>query len=900
MTSRSKPRVLAIVDGMIPSVELVLTQPFDFLQAQGSLSYVLHVISDPVLPTSIAGYDALLLMRVYQPEALALAQAAKIAGVPTIYLLDDDFSALDPATPLGRHYRDAGAWVRILGICSIAQAVWTFSQVLAHRLRAVHPRVAHLPAIANVEMIDRLRAQSTLPAAPAKIIGYPGQPTHADNLASIAPALTALLDARPDWSLEVVKVSPGNLDRHPRVRHFAGIDSLEKYYEFVMQRNWSIGIAPLQPTAVNDAKTDNKYREYAALGIAGVYSPAPPYAESVAHGITGLYAANADGWARAIGSLIDDSPLRRRIVEGARRDVEARYSLASVAARYLQCLHAAMHTPARILVVAPHTLPSVEIDVRRPFARLQSEGVIEWELKEQQDVVDDDFAGRDAMVVVRYSDPLTVDLVRRAREVHDIPTIYTWDDDFFSIPEGLGALTEYYRSAVTVDSLRELLSEASLVKASTARLGARSREYAKRVQVAPYGFDFDQVRGPGHIDDAGTEVVIGFFGSRTHGNNLNLLRPVLMRIAAEFPQARFELFGTDAPDLADLPRVTLLPWNAQSSESINRLRDRGWSIGLAPLHDNDFNRAKLPTKYRDYAACGIAGVYSRIEPYADNVADGDTGLLADEDMQSWHDAIKRLIEDAGLRRRIAANAYLHVRTALSVERAVDAWCDLFGELIAPKPIPLISSEATSAIATEMDVAARMELLQRQVRSLQIAARVLLEQKRQLESGRLGRLRRVVQRLRGHVDMSRDRSPAFAHFPSPKNAAFSAPLRLELSANLQEVAHVDYAVPALTSPCNVVEASIALPVPTLPGVLTLEVVTATGSTVLSHSLAIDGIDPLEPVCFPVGDAIAIAGAGGIMRFSTKGSLAPVHMFQLRHAGNGRVEPFIAFTSRQPPP
>jgi hypothetical protein len=47
----------------------------------------------------------------------------------------------------------------------------------------------------------------------------------------------------------------------------------------------------------------------------------------------------------------------------------------------------------------------------------------------------------------------------------------------------------------------------------------------------------------------------------------------------------------------------------------NILKNLNVDIGLAPLEINDFNRGKSNLKLLEYSVCGIAGVYTNIEPY---------------------------------------------------------------------------------------------------------------------------------------------------------------------------------------------------------------------------------------------------------------------------------------------
>ncbi len=838
------------------------------------------------------------MLRAFGDDVSKLVHDATAAGVATIYAVDDDFSALDPETPLGRRYRDLDAWNRILELCRTCRNVWTFSRMLADKLASTNPRIVVLPAMASIERIDGLRAAAGVPDEPAKVIGYAGQPTHFPDLASIAGPIESVLEAHPDWSVEVVNVDPGDLARHPRVRHFPAFQNVESYYRFMVDRNWAIGLAPLVPGPGNAAKTDNKYREFGSLRIAGVYSPVPPYFGSVAQGITGFFASTADEWTASTSMLIDDPQLRARIVQCAHQDVAARYSIARIATRYFDCIQSAVHRPRRVLIVAPKDNASVDIDVMRPFQTLGAEGCVDWTVSEQLDVTDADMEGKDCMIVVRYTDPHTLQLIQRAREKHGIPTVYSWDDDYFAIPAELGDVAEYYRAEVTINSLRGILAAAALVKASTPRLAERSREYAKHVVVSPFGFDFQQLMGSGRAV-GGDDLVIGFFGSRMHGSNLTLLMPALSRIAAEFPHVRFEFFGPDIDHPELPPRLTQVSWNPSATESLNTLRNRGWAIGLAPLEINDFNRAKLPTKYRDYAACGIPGIYSDIDPYSDNVANGETGLLVAPEPDAWHDAIATLIANPVLRRRIAANAYLHVRTSISLDQSILAWRNLLDEL-CPAPEgwgrPLAGAPLADAAAA-LGGDARIAILEKRVRLLQASARMLLEQKQMLEGGKLGRLRRIVQKIKGSTDLSRDRSPAFAHFRPKLGDPEAHEVRLELSANLQERRHIEYPVPELPRDADYVEVALAVPVPTLPGTLTVEII-AGDEVRFSRSMPIGDIDPFEPVRVALDGRAPDVPTRCKIRFLESGSLSPVFVYQLREVRNDRVRPFLAF-GRNPP-
>lgn len=76
----------------------------------------------------------------------------------------------------------------------------------------------------------------------------------------------------------------------------------------------------------------------------------------------------------------------------------------------------------------------------------------------------------------------------------------------------------------------------------------------------------------------------------------------------------------------------------------------GADVGLAPLADIPWNRARSNVKLKEYAAGGLAWLASPVGPYLDMGEDQGGRLVPDD---GWHDAIERLIVDRGARRRLA-------------------------------------------------------------------------------------------------------------------------------------------------------------------------------------------------------------------------------------------------------
>jgi glycosyltransferase involved in cell wall biosynthesis len=158
--------------------------------------------------------------------------------------------------------------------------------------------------------------------------------------------------------------------------------------------------------------------------------------------------------------------------------------------------------------------------------------------------------------------------------------------------------------------------------------------------------------------DPNAPMTIGYMGSKGHKDDLALVVPALVNLMAQRPELRFETFGT-----IEMPRE-LLRFSARVKHHtvqkgylgfLQTLAGLNWSIGLAPLMDETFNRCKTPTKFIEYTGCGIPVVASNVLPYAEAIVPG-SGVLVED---NWQIAISTLLDDSGLRAKLVTGAQAH-------------------------------------------------------------------------------------------------------------------------------------------------------------------------------------------------------------------------------------------------
>jgi glycosyltransferase involved in cell wall biosynthesis len=92
-----------------------------------------------------------------------------------------------------------------------------------------------------------------------------------------------------------------------------------------------------------------------------------------------------------------------------------------------------------------------------------------------------------------------------------------------------------------------------------------------------------------------------------------------------------------------------------------------FDIGLVPLDDSPFERAKFPFKLLQYLALGVPSVSAHVGTAASLIRDGDNGLLAGS-TDEWCDQLEALIADHTLRHRLAAAGRETVAVRYAIER----------------------------------------------------------------------------------------------------------------------------------------------------------------------------------------------------------------------------------------
>ena len=666
-----KLRIVAIGDGPIPSIYLSMNIPLTEIAKKHGAVFSLHYENDFPVDGIILNADIVFMKRVCSDVAVNAARKIKAANIPLIYMVDDDFSEVPIDTPLGRRYAEMRAWDNVIKLCDIADQTIVWSKSLFDKLKPHSRNIMRFNAFSNIEIFDTFKDVKASKRDNI-VFGYAGGTSHSADLELVREPVLELLANNPEACFESIGLKIRWLEGHPQYKFIEGHSQLEEYYHILASRNWDFAIVPLVDSKFNAAKSDNKLREYSAAGVPAIYSRVIAYEDTVKDGVYGLLCDNnKNDWFSAIEKLYSDKELRKNIANNCKIIAREIYGRNAVIAQFEKLIEANTKS-FNVLAVGPQVLPTFAIDIDAPFREMEAEGFAKTRLKEIAQVTDSDLVWADTLIIVREFLPNARDLMQRAH-ANGVRVIYSWDDNWFEHPVEDTPLSRELHDANNRQCLVDILTNCDLVKATTPPIYDVSLRYNANVVAYPYGFDFSLTgfEMPSFRRDGA--IRIGYFGTPGRDNQFNIVIDALKKIQQLYDNIELEFLGFEPVRAAELKNVKVVPFMNNYEASIKMLASRQWDIGLAPLVDNKFNESKLPTKYRDYGAVGAAGIYSNIVSYSNVVQDYSTGIIVNDNVEAWSNAMSLLISNQDLRETIAISAWEHIRKELSVTQAKENW-----------------------------------------------------------------------------------------------------------------------------------------------------------------------------------------------------------------------------------
>lgn len=287
-----------------------------------------------------ADADVLVFQRVTSRSMIEAFKIWRKAGVAVVVDVDDDMSHIDQRNPAWKELHPGSgdgeySWNFAKDVCANASLVTVSTDALLSRY-AQHGRgVVVRNAVPSVALtIVRQQQPGT--------VGWGGAVfSHTDDTNVVGTSMTRI--QREGYTFKVVGPRTGvkdafRLDEEPA---YTGLVPLNQWYARLGELQ--VGIAPLNDTRFNAAKSWLKMLEYAACGVACIGSPRAEYRKIHQLGV-GLLAESPKDWYRLTKRLLDDESYRTSVAAASKAVVKESLTIETNAWRWAEAWSRALAT----------------------------------------------------------------------------------------------------------------------------------------------------------------------------------------------------------------------------------------------------------------------------------------------------------------------------------------------------------------------------------------------------------------------------------------------------------------------------------------------------------------------------------------------------------------------------
>lgn len=261
----------------------------------------------------------------------------------------------------------------------------------------------------------------------------------------------------------------------------------------------------------------------------------------------------------------------------------------------------------------------------------------------------------DVIIFQRSNQPEFVPIFEKLRQDPTKLLIYEADDSFDQIPSDSYA-KPFFPPEVCA-RMEDLMRLSDVLQLSTPFL---CDHYRKKTGKSTYLVPNQIAQIVPHQYHGTDRVIIGWAGGASHNVDFNVIKKPLTNIMNEFPQVTLRIMG------ASNVFAILKRWGLKNLEYVDWSKDLSvyyqtlatFDIGLAPVVECGFNKAKSTLKFLEYGACRTPMIGSRFL-YEQDAVHGETAMLASRPLE-WYEMMKDLILDKQKREAIGYAAQDYV------------------------------------------------------------------------------------------------------------------------------------------------------------------------------------------------------------------------------------------------
>lgn len=286
----------------------------------------------------------------------------------------------------------------------------------------------------------------------------------------------------------------------------------------------------------------------------------------------------------------------------------------------------------------------------------------------------------DVVVMSAIHTPAGLTVMQGLRECYGKPVVVEMDDNVLSVPTYNAAATSYGPNTEIRKMAVAQIREADALIVSTPYLKEIYSEFNDNIYVMPNSIDFE-TWGKAQMGKNKGKITIGWMGGGTHNDDLALVLPAIKTLTEKYPNVEFYFLHGASPEVRKLKGVRINNKWERIDKYHKYIAKAGFDIGLAPLVDNAFNRAKSNLRWLEYSALGIPCVASNVGHFAETIRNGVDGLLCDTP-EDFAKNLEALIVDKSKRRALGQAAKARVFEDFNIDKTSVKYGEALKEIVS--------------------------------------------------------------------------------------------------------------------------------------------------------------------------------------------------------------------------
>lgn len=339
--------------------------------------------------------------------------------------------------------------------------------------------------------------------------------------------------------------------------------------------------------------------------------------------------------------------------------------------------------------------------VRNPFQELEKN--TDWEIdyafdflinaKQDANYIQkqlDDISKYDVVWSSYYTNKMMYAFVKLAESKSKTKFVMDVDDDIYRVPSHNPFW--FAMNQDRVEGMQAMVETCTTLVTTNERLARQLRSHRKglsedSVIVLPNYISRALHEHPEY--DNGDVVKIGYFGGASHYGDLNNTKfgLALSLLMKKYRNVQFELYGwwgsnkRSGEIVGSLIEAPLekkrchFQKGVDGDEWYDLFNSINLDIACGPLEDTEFNEGKSDIKWQESSLMGACFIASNVGPYRDTIRNGVDGVLVDNSLDNWYDALEALVLDKAKRKELAKNAKQRVLKDFTIENNWKAYKD---------------------------------------------------------------------------------------------------------------------------------------------------------------------------------------------------------------------------------